>query len=295
MLYATDMCLRERTYCAVGVSEAIDIFRNHPFDVSNASPLLLRLSLDRPHTPVSSPKPYDTLYAALTGLPDSAATERVEQLATLRATIRARRWDQFTAEEILKIRSYYYGLVTHLDDEIGRLLDIIAGSAQGENTITLLAADHGCMLGEHGLYVKCPHYYTETARVPWIIAWPGKLPAGRRVADLVEMVDLLPTLCDLCDVPEPPNIVGRSLVPLIYGEGQGGGAVFAEQYAPDHPQRWVAVRTRRYAYTHYPNTGEEMLFDLETDPEEQTNLMLQDPPPDIVPDLQQRIQSRLYR
>ncbi|MCB0126615.1 MAG: sulfatase-like hydrolase/transferase, partial [Caldilineaceae bacterium] len=171
IIYATDLCPRERTYCAVGVSEAIDIFQVHSFA---DAPLFLRLSLDRPHTPVSSPKPYDTMYATQTTLPVFSDKERMAQIPTLRNYIHARRWDQFTDDEILYSRSYYYGLVTHLDAEIGRLLDLIELSPQRENTIIVLAADHGCMLGEHGLYVKCPHYYTETARVPLIIAWPGQ-------------------------------------------------------------------------------------------------------------------------
>lgn len=270
VIYATDLCPRERTYCAVGVAEAIDIFQNHAFA---DAPLFLRLSLDRPHTPVSSPKPYDTMYAAQTTLPDVSAKERAEQIPTLRNYIHDRRWDRFTDEEILHSRSYYYGLVTHLDTEIGRLLDRLDVSPQRENTLIVLAADHGCMLGEHGLYVKCPHYYTETARVPLIFAWPGQLPAGRRIEALVEMVDLLPTLCELCGLSTPEQVVGESLVPLMHGTGVGHAAVFAEQYAPTNPLRWVAIRTHHYSYTQYPNTGEEQLFDLAVDPLEQVNLL----------------------
>ena len=155
VIYATDMCPRERTYCGVGVTEAIDIFQNR---ASALSPLFLRLSLDRPHTSVSSPKPYDTLYADRTVLPIFDADEQAEQIEALRVYIRNRCWDQFTDDELLKIRSYYYGLVTHLDYESGRLLDAIEQSGQEENTIVVLSADHGCMLGEYGLQVKTPHF-----------------------------------------------------------------------------------------------------------------------------------------
>ncbi len=270
IIYATDMCPREQTYCASGVDEAMDMFQHHSF---TEAPLFLRLSLDRPHTPVSSPKPYDTMYAAQTRLPDFPDAERTAQIPTLRNYIHDRRWDQFTEEEILHSRSYYYGLVTHLDAEIGRLLDLIDTSPQRENTLIVLAADHGCMLGEHGLYVKCPHNYTEAARVPLIVTWPGKLPAGRRINALVELVDLLPTLCDLCELPIPEQAVGQSLVPLMRGDAAGRDVVFAEQYGPDNPLRWVAARTHQYAYTHYPNTGDELLFDLRTDAQEQVNLL----------------------
>lgn len=275
IIYATDTCTHERTYCAVGVDEAIDIWDNA---ATGPSPLFLRLSLDRPHTPVSSPKPYDTMYADQTELPNFSERERREQIATLRHYIRNRHWDQFTPDELLKIRSYYYGLVTHLDHELGRLLDAIDRSDQRSNTLIVFSADHGCMLGEHGLQVKTPHYYVETARVPLIFSWPGRLPTGRRLTTLTEMVDLLPTLCDLCGLATPVQASGRSLVPVMEGRDPGKDpgkeVVFAEQFPPSHPHRWLALRSATYAYTFYPNAGEEMLFDLTRDPAETTNLAL---------------------
>ncbi|HRW10055.1 MAG TPA: hypothetical protein P5121_33360 [Caldilineaceae bacterium] len=87
------------------------------------------------------------------------------------------------------------------------------------------------------------------------------------------MVDLLPTLCDLSGLPIPVQAAGQSLVPLLQGDVGGRDAVFAEQYAPDNPLRWVAVRTQQYVYTHYPNTGDELLFDLQADSREEMNLL----------------------
>ena len=290
VIYATDMCPRERTYSGVGVTGAMRIFQDHDF---SASPLFLRLSLDRPHTPVSSPKPFDSMYKERTELPDFGPAEEMDQIDTLRNYRHARRWDQFTPDELLKIRYYYYGLVTHLDAELGRILDMIWASAQRSNSIVVLAADHGCMLGEHGLQVKTPHQYTEVARVPLIMSWPGQLPAGKQVGELVEMVDLLPTLCDLCTLPIPGQSAGRSLLPLINGKEPGRKMVFAEQFAPESAHRWLGVRTQQYAYTYYPNTGEEMLFDLDTDQHERINLMNRRPPEGLVQELRSHIQTRM--
>jgi len=283
------MCPRERTYSAVGVSEAIDIFEKHDF---SSSPLFLRLSLDRPHTPVSSPKPYDTMYADQACLPDFPPFEKAAQLPLLKAFIRAREWDKFTDDEILKVRYYYYGLVTHLDYELGRLLDVVENSSQQDRTIVVLSADHGCMLGEHGLYVKCPHYYTETARVPFILSWPGVLPSAARIKGLVEMVDLLPTLCELSDISIPSGASGRSLLPVLHAQESGREDVFAEQGHEGSGLHWVAIRTERYSYTHYLNTDEKMLFDLTNDPHEQDNLMLCNPSPELVEDLEKHISDR---
>jgi choline-sulfatase len=290
VLYATDLCPPERTYCGVGVSAAIDIWTRHNYQ---ASPLFLRLSLDRPHTPVSSPKPYDTLYAGQTALPEYTAEEQNGQLPLLQEYIRDRLWDRFTPDEIRHIRSYYYGLMTHLDTEVGRLLDAIRRSPQAANTLVVLAADHGCMLGEHGLYVKSMHYHTETARVPLILSWPGQLPQDRRMDNLVEMVDFLPTLCELARLPIPAPAMGRSLLPLIDGRQSGREEILAEQFSPDSPHRWLAVRTRQALYTRYANSGEESLYDLTSDPDERVNLADSRGAASLLREMQNRLQKRL--
>lgn len=288
IIYATDMCPRERTYSAVGVDHAIDILASHN---SANGPLLLRLSLDRPHTPVTSPAPYSSMYAEHTALPVYTEREAREQAATVREYLLDRNWHHFTDEEVLKVRYHYFGLMTHLDCELGRLLAAVKDSPEAAETIVVLAADHGCMLGEHGLYVKGPHYYTETSRVPFLVAWPGRLLAGCRIGGLVEMVDLLPTLCELCGLPTPDRAVGRSLLPVIRGEEPGRRDVFAEQHYPKTDTHWEALRTEEYSYTRYSN-GQAMLFDLRQDPEERRNLMPRSAPTALLRELDRRLDQR---
>lgn len=287
VIYATDMCPRECTYCAVGVDQAIDIFKRHDHA---SQPLLLRLSLNRPHTPVSSPEPYSTMYASRTELPVFTEEERAEELPFMRDYRAKREWDVFTDEEILNARSHYYGLVTHLDFELGRLLAAVEHSSVADNTIIALTVDHGCMLGEHGLHVKGPHYYQETARVPFLLSSPGQLRQNHRVTGLVEMVDLLPTLCELTGLPIPKQAVGRSLLPLIHGDTEGRSEVFAEQATK--LSAWSAIRTERHAYWRYRDSGDAMLFDLEADPFERHNLMRDGPDPALVEELEERLAAR---
>ncbi len=287
VIYARDMCPRERTYSAVGVDEAVDIFDKHDY---GEKPLMLRLSLDRPHTPVTSPAPYDEMYKNRTILPEYTDDDAAEQPQFMREYRHNREWDEFTDDEIRKVRHHYYGLVTHVDHELGRLLDAVERSPQADNTIVALTVDHGCLLGEHGLYVKGPHYYEETAHVPFLLSWPGRLPEGKRIPELVEMVDLLPTFCDLCDVPLPDRAVGQSLVPLMQGTGSGRENVFAEQKT--RIAEFVAIRTERYAYWHYLDHEDAMLFDMQEDPEQRRNLMLHDPDPELIADLERRITER---
>jgi len=289
IMYATDMCPREKTYCARGVSEAMTQWEGL---TRQPEPFLLRLSLNRPHTPVTCPKPYDTMYADRTVLPQYTEAERATQPGTLSHHRQHRQFDQITAEQTLYIRQYYYGLITHLDHELGRLFDAVEASGHADDTLVLLTVDHGCMLGEHGLYTKQPHDHAETARVPLILSWPGRLPASRRVSDFVEMVDLLPTLFELCDVPVPAEAVGRSLVPVMTGRATGREDVYAEQKTPADPLHWLGIRTKRYAYWRYTQTGDRMLFDLEKDPLERCNLAAESPPPGVLEDLESRIAAR---
>ncbi len=293
IIYATETCSKERTYCRVMTSTAARIWHEHDF---GAAPLFLRLSLDRPHTPVASPPPFDTLYAGPTRLSPAPVRERSPLPASLQELIWKRHWDRFTEEERLRIRSYYYGLVTHVDDELGQLLRTVEASPEADNTLVVLSADHGCMLGEHGLQVKGPHYYRETARVPLILALPGRLPAGKRAHGMVELVDLLPTFCELTGIPLPDRAAGRSLLPVMQRDAPAREHVFAEQKSDANlgtGEHWAAVRTERYSYTYYFDTGVATLFDLAGDPGERDNLMLRNPPAAVVRDLDARMRRAM--
>jgi arylsulfatase A-like enzyme len=161
----------------------------------------------------------------------------------------------------------YYGLITHLDEQIGRILAALKQSGHANNTLILFAADNGLALGSHGLLGK-QSVFEPSMRTPLIIAGPG-IPRGKSTAAFTYLFDLFPTLCDTLDIPRPAGLEGESLRPLWEGRQE---RVRDSVFLPFlEIQR--AVRDERWKLIAYPKIGHLQLFDLQTDPHETTNLI----------------------
>jgi choline-sulfatase len=182
------------------------------------------------------------------------------------------------------IQAAYYTSLSFVDHAVGSVLDALDRSGQAENTVVVDQGDNGYMLGEHGRFEK--HCFFEPAvRVPLLMRWPGQIPGGRVVGDIVEFVDLVPTLLALLGVEPMPDLQGTSLVPLLKDEPGAVGRkfVFSEyleneeaMIRSDHYKLIVGTgrRQRTDGYeTGLPLTGPyERLFDEQADPGETTNL-----------------------
>ena len=124
----------------------------------------------------------------------------------------------FPEELVRRARAGYYGLITYLDEKIGRLIDALEETGQLENTIIVHTSDHGEMNGEHGMWRKS-NMYEASSRVPLQIVWNGHLPGGLRIAQNVSLVDLVATLIEMSGASkEIAPLDGDSLLPLIRGE-----------------------------------------------------------------------------
>ncbi len=188
-------------------------------------------------------------------------------------------------QEFKKVIARYWGLVHLVDLNVGRLLDTLDDLALRDNTLVMFAVDHGDMMGAQGLLTKGPFMYEETTRVPLILRYPAKVPAGKRTSDLVSLLDGTPTLLDYAEVPVPSRMQGRSLRSLINQVGtnstEGTGvswrdAVFIESYE-SYTQRcpiWN-ITTKDWKYNYYFGDIDE-LYDLKNDPHEKVN-RAQDP------------------
>lgn len=161
----------------------------------------------------------------------------------------------------------YYGLITHMDEQIGRILSALEKSGQAENTIVVFAADNGLALGSHGLLGK-QSVFEHSMRTPLIVAGPG-IPRGKSTRAFTYLLDLFPTLCDAADVPAPAGLDGESLRPLWQGRKQ---TVRDSVFLP-YLEIQRAVRDRRWKLIAYPQIGYLQLFDLQSDPHETRNLM----------------------
>ncbi|MCP3918519.1 MAG: sulfatase-like hydrolase/transferase [bacterium] len=159
----------------------------------------------------------------------------------------------------------YYGLITHMDEQIGRVLAALETSGHADNTIVVYAADHGLAMGSHGLLGK-QSVYEHSMGCPLVFAGPG-VPGGKSAA-LTYLFDIFPTLCELIGVEPPAGVEGQSLVPVWRGEHPGVRDTLFLTY--ENLMR--AVRDDRYKLIRYPRIDHTQLFDLERDPAEMHDL-----------------------
>ncbi|RPI81112.1 MAG: DUF4976 domain-containing protein [Planctomycetaceae bacterium] len=161
----------------------------------------------------------------------------------------------------------YYGMITHMDEQIGRILQTLRETGQAGNTLVVFTADNGLALGSHGLLGK-QSVYEHSMRTPLIIAGPG-IPRGKSSQAFTYLFDLFPTLCDVLGIKPPGALAGKSLKPIWEGRQD---RVRESVFLPFLDiQR--AVRDERWKLIAYPEIGHLQLFDLESDPHELTNLI----------------------
>ncbi|MCW5982956.1 MAG: sulfatase-like hydrolase/transferase [Bryobacteraceae bacterium] len=171
-----------------------------------------------------------------------------------------------TREAISDQLAEYYGLITHLDEQIGRILQALEASGRAANTYVIYAADHGLAVGSHGLLGK-QSIYEHSQRCPLIIVGPG-VPAKGSSAALSYLLDIFPTVCSLAGVTPPPGLDGRDLAPIWRGEKpKVRDTVFLS-----YMNLMRSVRDDRYKLLFYPPINHTQLFDLEADPDELRNL-----------------------
>ncbi|HUT92024.1 MAG TPA: sulfatase-like hydrolase/transferase [Thermoguttaceae bacterium] len=182
-----------------------------------------------------------------------------------------------TDDDRRQVTAAYYAMVELIDAQVGRMLAALEETGQLATTIVLFMSDHGEMLGDHGIYLKGPHFYDEAVRVPLVLSWPGRFRAGLRADALVELVDLAPTLLEAAGLDVPAAMQGRSLLPLLTGEADPSvhrDAVYSEYYnAWTHKHSYgTMLRTRHEKIVVYHGVDQGELYDLDEDPDEFDNL-----------------------
>jgi arylsulfatase A-like enzyme len=168
----------------------------------------------------------------------------------------------------------YYAVVSHLDSQVGRILDALRATGRDRDTVVIFTSDNGLALGSHGLMGK-QNMYEHTIGVPLVLAGPG-IPRDRRFAAQAYLRDLFPTVCELAGIPIPATVEGQSLVPVLAGTVP---RIHSELYACWHrdgvpgafPMQRM-VRTDRWKLIHYAHLERRQLFDLESDPHELRDL-----------------------
>ncbi|NLH41545.1 MAG: sulfatase-like hydrolase/transferase [Planctomycetes bacterium] len=171
-----------------------------------------------------------------------------------------------TKEAVQVHLSEYYAIITHVDRQIGRVLDALDASGKADNTIVVLSADQGLAVGQHGLMGK-QNQYDHSVRMPFVICGPG-IEAGRKIDAMIYLQSLFATTCDMARIETPRTVQFPSLVPLLTGRKE---RLYDSIYgAYRNLQRMV--RTERYKLIRYPHVNEVQLFDLQEDPWETKDL-----------------------
>ncbi len=171
-----------------------------------------------------------------------------------------------THEAVQLHRREYYAIISHMDHEIGRVLDALERSSKAGNTYVVVTADHGLAVGEHGLMGK-QNLYDCSIRMPLLISGPG-VRTGVKVDELVYQHSMYATTCDLAGIPTPGTVQFPSIAPMLRGDYRPvHDAVFTWHR---HTQR--AIRTKTHKLIVYPEVHTIQLFDIERDPWEMHDL-----------------------
>lgn len=167
----------------------------------------------------------------------------------------------------------YDGEVAHVDRQVGKMLDDLREAGLLENTSIIVTSDHGEAFGEHGEFGHSIFGYEQNLRVPLILYAPGRL-APEVVGERVRLIDLAPTLGELFGLDLPSGAEGQSLVDLLSGnEREGLAEVYFESFAGQLEKNWAPVQGLIEGHHKYISLPEPELYDLETDPAEETNLI----------------------
>lgn len=237
---------------------------------NRAGKFFMGVSFVKPHFPFTIQQRYYDMYRDKVGMP-RATPELIQELPAVSKQEREKyKHAEAKAEDILRARAIYYGMVTYVDEEFGRILERLDELGLRDNTIILYTADHGEMLGDRGIWYK-NSFYDGSASIPFIWSFPKALPQGKVISAPAMNMDIFPTLCELCNLCRPPGLEGKSLVPLMTGAEDGTGRhALSENYRGGFAGRMI--RTAKWKYFFYTN-GEEYLYDMQADPLEEENLI----------------------
>ena len=246
-------------------------------------PFMLWLVFEAPHSPFDPPEPFDRIFDEV-DIPEAVVGDWVgaeDEPQSLIADRIARKSDRVSPQVLQRTRRHYYGQITHIDYQLGRLFGELKARGLYDNTVIVITSDHGEHLGDHGLFAKST-FLESSARVPIILRLPrehgiatplespprfprltgGGIPEdNRRVETPALTADIAPTLLELAGLQPNQEMDGVSLLQLpedrtIYGETQQ--SVFATDGV--------------FKFIHYFAHGAEQLFDLNRDADDRDNL-----------------------
>jgi choline-sulfatase len=249
--------------------------RQKLFDMARSKdrrPFCMVVSMTHPHDPYVIPQRYWDRYAGIDiDMPRvSLAAAQLDPHSRRLRHVCGLDAQPVNDAQVRSARRAYYGAVSYIDDQIGVLVSALADARFASDTIVLLFADHGDMLGERGLWYKM-NFFEPACRIPLVVHAPRRF-TPRRVAHSASLVDITPTLCELAGVKlaDGAALDGRSLAAQLAGAA-GSDEVIGEYLAEGAIAPLVMIKRGRYKFVHSP-VDPDQLYDLSDDPDELRNL-----------------------
>lgn len=249
---------------------ALDYLCSH----KREKPFFMWLSYVDPHHPFNPPKPYDTLYnPADMPLPvyregeHDKRNESFQEIFRGEGGVRYARtnFSRFKDSDWQRIKAYYYGMVTLIDKNIGRVIDYLKETGDLDTTVVVFTADHGETLGDHHLLFKYFPFDCVTA-VPFLVMTP-EMKRAKIVDTLCRSLEIMPTVLDLSGLPKPRFINGVSLIDQINGRPK---ELFDNILIEKSDMK--TVRSKKYRLTVYQDHDRGELYDLKKDPHNLENV-----------------------
>ncbi|WP_182201739.1 arylsulfatase [Paraliobacillus salinarum] len=251
------------------VQQSIDFLRKR----DPSKPFFLKTSFVRPHPPFDPPKYFFDQYLN-NDIDDPYVGEWAELADQLNEGLMpTTKKGDVPAARLRRARAAYYALISHIDFEIGRLINAMQEYGVLENTVILFTSDHGELLGDHNRFAKALPY-EGSAHVPFILNDPGNVlgvKQGSTIDQAVELRDIMPTLLDIAGIKIPESVDGKTLLPLLVDEHASLAREFIHGEHTYGVESYHYVTNGKEKYIWFSQTGVEQYFNLEQDPYELKN------------------------
>jgi arylsulfatase len=263
--YALPERLHPTTWTA---DRAVEFIENY----DRPEPFLLKVSFARPHSPYDPPQRFLDMYD-VDAMPAPSVGNWAQRYEPHKDPPKPTLWHgDLGIRKAKEARRAYYGSITFIDEQIGRILKTLKQRGFDDNTLVVFFADHGDMLGDHHLWRKT-YAYEGSAKIPMILRWPKSMGArqqrGTTLPQPVELRDILPTFLDAANAPVPNHLDGQSMLELVRGNTQNWRPYVDLEHSMCYNQdHWTALTDGQFKYIYYARDGRKELFNLQDDPNE---------------------------
>lgn len=255
-----------------GLRDAVKLLKDHHPD-KTGKPFFLAYGTYSPHPPMIVPdKHWKAIDPSKYSIPFVPENDR-DDIPAINWHVKGPGFDFIPDEHAVNYSHAYYAAIHLVDKLAGELIQTLEHSGLAENTIIIFTGDQGFHLGEHGHWHKSS-MFEEAARVPLIVVDPRQKEKGKVSTTLSGLIDIYPTLCELTGIQPPHKLSGKSLVPQLNDVHAPGKSY---EITMGNPTGY-GIRTEQFRYTEWRKNRagpaqHAMLYDLEKDPEEFTNLI----------------------